>query len=198
MDNKKQVNISMIFLIIAIFIIIIMGCVIYILLNSEQKSNSQIALLESKIQNIQEKLENVQNEFNTNESIIENMNNINNDNGDISSTKTDMIEKTEKEEVEEIIKIFVEAINEKNWETIEKYSSTEMVSILEKYNISNMSVDYSTLEKVPYSNDEYYCYDDYDFYYNGLTKKDLSLGNMFCIEKVDGSFIVTSVCATGL
>ena len=67
-----------------------------------------------------------------------------------------------------------------------------------KYNISNMSIDFSTLDRSPNNPNVYYYYDSYDIDYNGLSVCDLSMGRVFCVEKVDEKFIVSSFYSTGL
>lgn len=204
-DKKLHISVSTILLIIAIIIIIIMGCTIYTLLNSKEKADKEIEQLKSETKNMQTTLSTIQNYLN-NSDIIKNTNeNINNQNitanETIITTENNVItntQKTEKEEVEEIVKAFVKAVNEKDWNSVEKYSDNYVVSELKKYNVSNMSIDLSTLEKNPNNPNEYYCYDSYDIDYNGLTLKDLSLGKLFCIDKVNDIFVVTTFYATSL
>ena len=122
-----------------------------------------------------------------------------NDNGEYYWYSTEpIISEIEEKQIEEIAKAFVKAVNEKDWEIVEKYSSAQIVNDLKKYNVSNMSIDFSTLEKSPNNSNVYYYYDSYDIDYNGLSVHDLSMGRLFCIDKVNGEFVVSTFCATGL
>lgn len=115
----------------------------------------------------------------------------------LKEENTDSLQ-TEEKQIEEIAKKFVKAVNEKDWETVEKYSSAQIVNELKKYNVSNMSIDFSTLDRSPNNPNVYYYYDSYDIDYNGLNVHDLSLGRLFCVKKIDEAFVVSSFSSTGL
>ena len=104
--------------------------------------------------------------------------------------------KDDTSKIEEIAKLYVKAVNEKDWSTVENYSSKQIVNDLKKYNISNLTIDYTTLKKN--SSNEYYYIDSYKFDYNGLKAQDLSLGNFFVIRIDNGKYSVTTPYGTGL
>lgn len=104
---------------------------------------------------------------------------------------------TEKEQAQETAKSFANAVNQKDWELAEKYSNSNVVNDLKKYKVSNMSLKLDTLEENPNNPNGYYLFDLYDIDYNGLTIKDIGLGRIFCIEKINGEYVVTSFNATG-
>lgn len=178
MEKNKKTNMLTVFLIISIVIIIIMGYNIYKLSTIEQDTTKEITLLKKQNQTLQKALNDIQNTLNTlNDSIAEES-------------------KTDKELAEETAKKFITAVNQKDWKTVEKLSSSGIVSSLQKYNISNMKIDdYSDYEE---ENGSYFYHVTYDMEYEGSTNlKDFSLGRLFTVKKVDGNFIVISPFATG-
>lgn len=206
MENKKiQVSISTILLIISLIIIIIMGYIIYTLSTSKSETDQEINDLRAETQNTQTALNTIQtylttnvNDYNSTTESTSNQNtSIISDNTIAQNTSTNT-PKTEQEQVEEIAQAFVEAVNDKDWDSVEKYSSDSVVNELKKYNVSNMSIDLSTLTQNPNTANAYYCHDSYDIDHNGLEAADLGLGKIFCIENINGEFVVTTFYATGL
>ena len=164
----------------------------------DQKMYDEIQKLEEENQSMQTKLNSIQNTLN---GVITNIS-VNKETNTLSETaiaQTPTTSKTEKEQIEEIANAFVKAVNEKDWTNVEKYSDSYTVNELKKYNVTNMTIDLTTLEKDPNQPDSYYCLDNYDINYQGSTdKKDFSLGCLFCIEKINGSYKVGNFYATGL
>lgn len=205
MENKKiQVSISTILLIISLIIIIIMGYIIYTLSTSKSETDQEVNDLRAETQNIQTALNTIQtylttnvNDYNSTTESTSNQNTSIISDNTIQNTSTNT-QKTEREQVEEIAQAFVKAVNDKDWDSVEKYSSDSVVNELKKYNVSNMSIDLSTLALNPNTTNAYYCHDSYDINYNGLEAADLSLGKIFCIENINGKFVVTTFYATGL
>ena len=68
-ENKKRVNVAVIFLILAIIVILVMGYYIYTLLNTQKEQNDKIEELNSTDISLQDKKE--ENVFNNNEIIID-------------------------------------------------------------------------------------------------------------------------------
>lgn len=205
MENKKiQISISTILLIISLIIIIIMGYIIYTLSTSKSEADQEVNDLRAETQNIQTALNTIQtylttnvNDYNSTTESTSNQNTSIISDNTIQNTSTNT-QKTEREQVEEIAQAFVEAVNDKDWDSVEKYSSDSVVNELKKYNVSNMSIDLSTLTQNPNTANAYYCHDSYDIDYNGLEAADLGLGKIFCIENINGEFVVTTFYATGL
>ena len=198
MEGKKlHISVSTILLIIAIGVIIIMAFVLYEVSSSKAKAETEIQQLKAETQDMQTTLDNIQNSLNKVASTKNNETS-----GHEVTTKSDNTistntSKTEEEQVKEVANAFVKAVNEKDWATVEKYSSNQVVSELKKYNVSNMTIDLNTLEKNPNRTSGYNCYDSYDIDYNGLNIKDLSLGRIFSVDNENGTFVVSSFSSTG-
>ena len=189
MKEKKTLILSLV-IIIAIIIISIMGYSIYNLSNNAQEKDKEINKLKEENQKMQSAIEVIRNSI---DSVSAESNNENN-----SVESIEPEEKTDEELVEETAKNFIKAVNEKDFESVEKYSSSGIASSIKQYNVSNMEIkDYSNCEKTP--NGVYVYIVSYDFNYNGITNpKDLSMGHFLCIEKQDGKFVVTTWDATGV
>lgn len=196
-DKKIKISLSAILLAIAIIVIVVMAFVIFSLTDIKSKSENEIQKLKDENQSMQKKLDLIQNTLN---SVTTNVSNTNKVTNTISETTTPSTNpKTDKEQVEEVATAFVKAVNDRDWTNVEKYSSSDIVDELKKYNVTNMTVDLTTLEKNPIQTDGYYCLDNYNMYYQGSSdKKDFSLGCLFCIDKINDSYKVTSFSATGL
>ena len=112
---------------------------------------------------------------------------------------TDEVVDVEDEEaqVKALIDKFVKAVNEKDWDEVEKLSSKSIVDEIKKYEMSNFSVKTDRLEKNPNKENGYMATSHYDFSYQGMSAKDLSLGNIFSVEKINGEYVVTEISATG-
>ena len=172
-DKRSKMSIFNILAIIAIICIIIIGFFIYNLSKANSETNNSIQELQSEMEDIQTTLYTIQNSLNnTTESSVNS--------------------------IEEIAKAFVSAVNEKDWDTAEKYSNSDVINALQKYNVSNLSIDYTTFSQNPNNTNSYYYHDDYDIDYNGLEHKDLGLGKLFCIDKTNDTYTITTFCATGL
>ncbi len=103
---------------------------------------------------------------------------------------------TDREKTQEIANKFVEALNAKDIKTMEEYSNSDVVSKVQKYNMSNMeSPKFS--HYIEESN-SYYYFAPYEFEYNGITDpQEISLAFFLVLEQRNGKFLVTSVGATG-
>ncbi|MBE5821766.1 MAG: hypothetical protein E7311_04165 [Clostridiales bacterium] len=104
----------------------------------------------------------------------------------------------EEEEVKEVARKFIEAVNKKEWDNIELYSSKEIANYVKEYNISNMKIDLDEIEKDEDNVNKYFCYSSYDIDYKDYIKNDLGLGNLFIIEKVNDVFVVVTPFGTCL
>ena len=190
--NKIKISLSTVLLIIAIIVIIVMAFIIFSLTENKSKSDNEIQKLKNENQSMQNKLDSIQSTLN---SIVTNT---------VSETTTtqtpNTVSKTEKEQIAEVATAFVNAVNSKDWATVEKYSSSyNVIAELKKYNVTNMTIDLTTLDKNPNHSDSYYCYDNYNINYQGSTNiKDFSLGKLFCIDKINDCYKVTYFGATGL
>ena len=100
--------------------------------------------------------------------------------------------------VEELFKNFAKAVNAKDWATVENYSNSNIVSQLKKYNVTSMLVGDDTVQENPNQAGGYTCLCSYNIDYNGMSTKDLMMGNMMLADKVNGNFVITSFCATGM
>ena len=99
--------------------------------------------------------------------------------------------------VEDLFKSFARAVNTKDWATVEKNSSSAIVSELKKYNVTNMLVGDDTIQENPNHNGDYMCFCSYNIDYNGLSVKDLGMGYIMNATKVNGRFVVDNFRATG-
>lgn len=207
MENKKiAITLSTVFLIIAIIVIIIMGYVIYVLYNSNSSLEAQLLKIKEKAQKVETMLNNIQDTLNstnttlnstTNGSLDENTVNTDNSSTNISAD-------SDKEQARTVAKLFVEAINSSDWDSVEKYSDTQIANLLKEYNVRNVVVDFSELPKrlLDYETNEvigYYYSSNYDFYYDGSSnKKDVSLGYGISLETASKNYVVNSFGPTGL
>ena len=190
-NNKIKLSLSTVLLIIAAIAIVIMAFIIFSLTENKAKTDNEIQKLKNENQSIQNKLDSMQGTLN---------NMVTNTVPETSAKKTsDTVSKTEKEQVEEVAIAFVNAVNSKDWAIAQKYSSSyNIIEELKKYNVTNVSIDLTTLDKNPNHLDNYYCFVDYSINYQGSTDiKDFSLGRLFCIDKINGSYKVSSFGATG-
>ena len=102
----------------------------------------------------------------------------------------------EEAKVKAVIDSFVKAVNEEDWDEVAKLSSESEVNSIKEYNIKNLKVDTDELRENP-NGVGYIAISDYDFDYQGLSAKDVGLGNLFCIDKINGDYVVVSIAATG-
>ena len=104
---------------------------------------------------------------------------------------------SEVKKVEELFRNFARAVNAKDWATVEKYSDSSIVAELKKYNVSNMLVGDDTIQENPNRIGEYMCLCSYNIDYNGLSVKDLGMGYIMTVKKVNDGFVVDNFRATG-
>ena len=193
MENKKSQGLLIFALIIAIICIIVLGYFVYTLSKSNADANNEINQLRTEAEGLKTTINTIQEALGGI--------NTNSDNSTTTSDETTSglnISDTDREKIEEVARAFVNAVNEKDWDTVQTYSNSDMVSALQQYNVSNMSIDYSTLAQNPNNSNSYYYTVSYDIDYNGLDIKDVGLGRLFCLDKSNDTFVVTSFGATGL
>ena len=159
--------------------------------NQEKKNNiERNIVVEDDEEETEEVEENVEEETEEESNLVE------------DSNETEIIEDEdvddvdEEAKVKEIINNFVKAVNEEDWDEVAKLSSESEVNSIKEYNIKNLKVDTDELRENP-NGGGYIATSHYDFDYQGLSAKDVGLGNFFCIDKVNGEYVVTSIAATG-
>jgi len=188
---KKDINIVVALMII---IVVLVGILTYKIMN-KRNDNYEYVEIDSSYEILDKekdiKNSNKQNIYEDDQSKAEEGLDITLENAQDTADKTE-------EKIEKIAKEFVKAVNKEDWETVEKYSNSQIVSDLKKYNISNMSIDYTTLSKNPNNSNGYYYRCSYDIDYNGLTTHDLGLGKLFCIDNVNNTFVISSPFSTGV
>ena len=195
LKNKKSQGLLIFALIIAIICIIVLGYFVYTLTKSNADNNNEINQLRTESEGLKTTINTIQDALSN---INVNGNTSNNTNKSDETTSNSNISDTDKEKIEEVARAFINAVNEKDWNTVQKYSNSDVVSALQQYNVSNMSIDYSTLAQNPNNSNSYYYTVSYDIDYNDLDIKDVGLGKLFCLNKSNNTFVVTSFGVTGL
>ena len=107
------------------------------------------------------------------------------------------------ESLNESVSSQVNNTTDNNTISINVINSTEensAVETVQKYNLTDFTIDYSSYEPRETSEKAVYIYYiDYKMDYDGITNiKDVSLGRLLCIEEIDGEYQVTTVGATGV
>lgn len=195
MQIKKSQGLLIFALIIAIICIIVLGYFVYTLSKSTADANKEINQLRTESEGLKTTINTIQDALSN---INLNGNTSNNTNTSDETTSSLNISVTDKEKIDEVAQAFTNAVNEKDWNTVQQYSNSDVVSVLQQYNVSNMSIDYNTLAQNPNNSNSYYYTVSYDIDYNDLSMKDVGLGKLFCLTKSNDTFVVTSFGATGL
>lgn len=207
MENKKlAITLSTIFLIIAIMVIIIMEYIIYVLSNSNSSLEAQLQEIKAKSEQVETMLNNIKDTLNgSNTALNPTTGNFSDENTvNTDNNSTSIPADSEKEQARSVAKLFVQAINEKDWDSVEKYSNTQIANLLKEYNVRNVVVDFSELPKKVLDNETnevigYYYSSNYDLYYEGSSnKKDVSLGYGIILETASKSYVVNSFGSTGI
>lgn len=202
MSNKKIV----IVVILIIIILLLIGLLVYILYKNNTENACRINAINNAITTFESLNESVSSQVNNttdNNTISNNVINSTEENSVVeNSTNNALI--SESTNIEEKIKNvaieFINAVNLKDWDTARNYASASAVETVQKYNLTDFTIDYSSYEPRETSEKTVYIYYiDYKMDYDGITNiKDVSLGRLLFIEKIDGEYQVTTVGATGV
>ena len=202
MSNKKIV----IVVILIIIILLLIGLLVYILYKNNTENACRINAINNAITTFESLNESVSSQVNNttdNNTISSNVINSTEENSIVeNSTNNALI--SESTNIEEKIKNvaieFINAVNLKDWDTARDYASASAVETVQKYNLTDFTIDYSSYEPRETSEKAVYIYYiDYKMDYDGITNiKDVSLGRLLCIEEIDGKYKITTVGATSL
>ena len=191
--NKKAPNLVLAVVCVVLILVFGVGAAICIVNLKQGKYNNAEPSKENKIVNVEvEDEEDIEEEdANLEEPEEEEIDE------DLAPNETEILEENDElAEVKDVIDTFVKAVNEKDWDEIEAISSQYVVDTLKKYEVKNISVDTSKIERNP-NRDGYMTISHYDFSYQGMSAKDLGLGNIFTIEKANDKYVISDFCATG-
>ena len=202
MSNKKIV----IVVILIIIILLLIGLLVYILYKNNTENACRINAINNAITTFESLNESVSSQVNNttdNNTISSNVINSTEENSIVeNSTNNALI--SESTNIEEKIKNvaieFINAVNLKDWDTARNYASASAVETVQKYNLTDFTIDYSSYEPRETSEKAVYIYYiDYKMDYDGITNiKDVSLGRLLCIEEIEGKYKITTVGATSL
>lgn len=199
MDEKKELRVSLnaLFLVIIAIAIIIMGYLIYNTYINNQHVNQKISELEATIAKSDEDIDILKNQINNMQSTLDSIRNqvvsssltaVNpSDNATANLNSTE--EKSEENIVKDIVTEYIKAINDRNWSIINKYSRySSTKDTISNYNISNCQLSIADYE---YINNSYIFRITYDC---SVDKKDVGLGGLLVVEKLNGEYKIQPFC----
>lgn len=202
MGNKKIV----IVVILIIIMVLLIGLLAYIIYKNNTENSCRINAINNAISTFDSLNESVSSQVNntTNNNTISNniINSIEKNSVVENPTNNTLISESTsiEEKIKNVAMEFINAVNLKDWGTARDYASASAVETVQKYNLTDFTIDYSSYEPRDTSEKTVYIYYiDYKMDYEGITNiKDVSLGRLLCIEEIDGEYKITTVGATAV